>query len=246
MLSNLLRLSAVLSSCFIVSWIFSHQRYLFYRGPSKVEGGTVTLDDLERARARTGDLLLFSGRGRDSSVVNAWSGRRWTHVGMVVRDSDTGQLYIYHSDACPHRRNASDGKYKSGVQLNDLRLYLETYPGSAFHRPLYGETYTSASIVPLIRAFHGIVFNQNWVELLRCTQGRGGGIFGSKEERVDALFCSQFVAHLYYHMGIIGDDVPFNEYHPASFAGELDVDWSDGHGAGELSRIVGARQCDRI
>ena len=223
----------LLSCCTILAWIFYHLDYLRVKFPDCE--GAILLEDLLK-KSKTGDLILLSGRGRDSSVVKGWSGCLWSHIGMIVEDLETKDKYLYNSDACSSRRNASDGKYKEGVQLNDLKVYLETYPGYAFYCPLIGNPETN--IIEAIRALNGINFNRDWIELLRCTHGKGGGCLGSKQERVDLYFCSQLVAQIYYFMGVIGDRIPFNEYHPASFVGELDADWINNCHAGELLWVV--------
>lgn len=224
--------------CSLLAWIRHRLDFLRPRFPDGIRHAT-SLDDFMK-KCETGDLVLFCGTGRlDSALVRAWSATPWTHVGMVVVDDD-GKKYLYHADACKARKNAIDGKYEEGIQMNDLWVYLNTYPGWSFHLPLLPHVPLEA-LKPIVRALHGIPFNHDWRDLLRCTFGSGGGPMGSRAEYVDAFFCSQLVAWIYRELGVIGNGVPRNEYHPASFVGKLDVDWSSDFCLGPPSWIAPAR-----
>lgn len=234
----LIALIMLMVCCTLLAWVFQHLRYLWNQLP-EVEY-KIGLGDLLKT-ANTGDLILFSGTGRDSSVVKAWSGCRWSHIGMIVVDPKTERRYIYNADPCVSRMNATNGKYQEGVQMNDLEVFIKTYPGYSIYCPLYninGKIPKVDAIIPLIKEINGKPFNHDWIELLRSTHGKGGGYLGSRTETVDSYFCSQIVAEAYYHMGIFGKRIPFNEYHPASFVGELEADWINGYKTGELSYIA--------
>ena len=203
--------------CFLLAWIRHRLDFLWPRFPDGIRRATSLGDFMKKCE--TGDLVLFCGTGRlDSALVRAWSASPWTHVGMViVDDANNGKKYLYHADACKARKNAINGKYEEGIQMNDLWVYLKTYPGWSFHRPLLSRVPLGA-LKPIARALHGIPFNHDWRDLLRCTFGPGGGPMGSRGEFVDAFFCSQLVAWIYQELGIIDKGVPRNEYHPAYFA----------------------------
>ena len=205
----------LVTCCFFLAWIRHRLDFLRPRFPDNIHDAT-TLEDLMN-NCRTGDLIAFCGTERlDSALVRAWSASPWTHVGMVVVDPDTGRKYLYNADACKARKDVTSGKYREGVQMNDLWVYLKSYPGWCFHCPSSHST-TLGQLKGLIRAFRKIPFNHDCGDLLRCTFGPGGGPMGSRTEHVDAFFCSQLVAWVYRELGILDDDIPPNEYHPASF-----------------------------
>jgi len=235
-------LLVLLASSGLVGWIFRHLSCLYIRRPDE-DGRWISWAGLLK-RARTGDLILFSGTGRDSAVVRSWSGSRWTHIGMVVRSDDSlygtiQRLFLWNADSCQSRRNLLNGKYKEGVQLNDLRLYLDTYPGYAYYCPLMGgRSVGKDELKPLYRELSGKPFNHQCVELLRCTQGPGGGYLGRKQADPDKWFCSQLIAESLMFLGLMGGSIPTNEYHPASFVGEMAADWKEGVRPGPLYEIV--------
>ncbi len=220
--------------CIFMAWVYYHLNYMKVLLPD-VEGA-ITLESLLKC-SKTGDIIMFCGTSRDSSVVKGWSGCRWSHIGIIVEDEKTFEKYLYNADACTSLRNVTNGSYDEGVQLNDLEVCIKSYQGYVYYAPLmniYGKECQFSDLLPMMRLLNGCKFNHDWSELLRCTFGKGGGYLGSKIEHVDSFFCSQLVAHAYYRMGVIGNDIPFNEYHPSSFIGELQADWINGYYAGEL------------
>jgi len=233
---------ALLGSSAMVGWIYFHLSCTFHRRHPPDEP-TISWARLKK-EARTGDVIVFSGGGSDSVTVRAWSGCPWTHVGMIVRDPDAPNgdgLYLWNADPSKSRRDVSTGLYREGVQLNDLLIYLATSRASAYFVPLLPSCreITIGQLLPTIRTLSGIPFHHDWLELLRCTQGPGGGpVLGSKEPQSDSYFCSQLVAETLYNVGVMGDRIPFNEYHPRSFIGEMGADWLPPYGPGEPQRIV--------
>lgn len=70
-------------------------------------------DDGILAQARTGDLVLFSGRGLVSGVIRLCTGSRWSHVGLVVRDA--GDVLLLEATITDEAPDVSLGRPVRGV-----------------------------------------------------------------------------------------------------------------------------------
>lgn len=212
--------------------------FLFEMDPFKNVDCIIGIDNFLDV-CNTGDILLISGNEENSRYIKAWAGSKWSHVGIVIEYK--GKKYIYHSDPIS-RINMIDWDYKEGSQLNDLELFLKTSNAYIYYRPLLNENeyiqFREDILEELFILFNDIGFNRDWVELLRCTQGKGGGIFGRKKEKLDEMFCSQFVARVYHYLGVIDDnEIKMNEYHPSSFSIEGEVEWKNGFYLGNMYRL---------
>jgi len=168
---------------------------------------------------KTGDVILFSGRGRDSATVKAWSASPWSHVGLAYREAQRGQLYLWHADAISYRKDVRNGKHEEGAQLNDMEAVLRTYPGHIYVLPL-SKPCDQERFEAVCRAVKGVRFNHDLIELLFCTFG-----VSPWETDPSTMFCSELVALTLAYCGVIGDRYPFSSYHPSSFIGALKCDW---------------------
>jgi hypothetical protein len=58
------------------------------------------------ALAKTGDIVIFSNKGKDAMIIKGWSDSPWTHVGIIYRDPKTQTCYLWHCDPVNYRRDA--------------------------------------------------------------------------------------------------------------------------------------------
>jgi len=156
-------------------------------------------------RAKTGDLLLFSGYSGDSMIVRAWSWAPLTHVGVVVRESnESGPAWLWEANLDETKvdclRGCSRGK-EGGAQLTDLETSLRAYDGRVFWRPL-GRALPLERILPTIAACRDFEFNVNSVDLMRSCVRRNpfarGAVRIADALRVrkdsERTFCSELAA----------------------------------------------------
>lgn len=100
--------------------------------------------------AGTGDILMLSGKGGFSRIVELFSNSRWSHVLLVYKDMDpTGSgalLYGWEATQSLDPPDLLGGvpRFKKGPKLCDLREKLLAYQGSfvALRQLLIDETYS--------------------------------------------------------------------------------------------------------
>ena len=91
-----------------------------------------------RSRLDTGDIVLFSGKGRISHGIKWLTNSRWSHVGMVVNLTEWNQIVLWESTTLSDLTDIETGKATKGVQMVFLSDRLRTYEGDVAIRRLVG------------------------------------------------------------------------------------------------------------
>jgi hypothetical protein len=194
--------------------------------------------------ARTGDLVLWSSRGMEATLVKLVTGSYYSHIGIVLvmnpplHREDSG-VYLYHSPSEALTglvdRFSTPPRGKAGPQLNDLRtaLYvcrhaksievrrLEVSAEQASHPWASGVLDTSTSdTVAFARAEHTKMYEQNVWELWRSAYDGPGG---ANTEDLSSYFCSELVAELLKRAVVLETDAPSNEFTPGDFSSTRDT-----------------------
>lgn len=174
----------------------------------------MTYTDL-RDTLKTGDIILFSGKGGISEWIKWFTRAPWSHVGMVVTFMD--MVLLWESTSLSKLKDIETGKAVRGVQLVGLRERLNIYKGSVALRRLSGNL--SGMQLHTLAEFRSEVsgrpYEQNYIELLNSVL-----IFENTED-LSSLFCSELLAEGYQRIGLLSEDMPSNEYTPKDFAGNL-------------------------
>src|SRR4051812_61011 len=76
---------------------------------------------------QTGDLVLFAGDSPFSVAIEAATGCRWTHVGMVVKTPKPPQVLLWESLPSSNIADVQSGKNQWGVQLVPLKPRLDPH-----------------------------------------------------------------------------------------------------------------------
>ena len=175
----------------------------------------------------SGDIVIFSGQGFVSKLIRAVSGP-YSHVGMIVRAEGLDQVQLWESTTLSDLSDLITGKRIKGVQCVLMSDRVKTYVGKIFLRSLIDPlTPQQVSFLALARKqLHGIPYEKKRWELVRSVADR---LWHSHAERVDSLFCSEFVVEVYQRMGLLNDPpigTPSNEYLPTDFSPHGMVDES--------------------
>ena len=114
---------------------------------------TLVIDEFHTLKRylRTGDPILFSGRGAISTCIELWSESEWSHIGVVFLPTEADILWIYSQPNPPTLRMQANRPYlfesnlseeelpniltgvpKSGCRLVDLEDKIENYHGNEF------------------------------------------------------------------------------------------------------------------
>lgn len=168
----------------------------------------------------TGDLVLFSGKGGESTLVRLLSNSRWSHIGMAVRLVDRNDLLLWESAPSEDLTELAHVHAPGGVRLVPLRERLRHYVGHVAVRHL--RVHRRSEMLSAFHAFReevtGRPYEQDRWELFKAPYD---GPFGAnREESLSSVFCSELVAAAYQRMGLLPPDPPSNEYIPADFASE--------------------------
>lgn len=82
-----------------------------------------------RDQLKTGDILLFSGKGGISDGIKFFTRSQYSHVGMVYRLDDpldpNGTVFCWESTTLSDLADADTGKLTKGVQRVELSERLE-------------------------------------------------------------------------------------------------------------------------
>ena len=179
-----------------------------------------------RSHLKTGDILLFSGKGGISDGIKFFTVSKWSHVGMVYKLDNPldpkGSVFCWESTTLSDIRDVDSGKLTKGVQRVELSRRVERCFSSGYEisiRPL-SKALTDNMILALNDFRHeisGHPYEKNKIELLRSVYD---GIFGNSREDLSSLFSSELLAEAYQRMGLLKDIPPSNEYTPKDFSTE--------------------------
>ncbi len=163
-----------------------------------------------RPHLRTGDIVLFSGKGGMSSLIRAFTDSEVSHEGMVIRHRNIDQVELYESTTLSNLT-----KFK-GVQIVSLRDRILTYKGEIWIRRLHGfdfNTKRKQQLNHFIAEHKGKHYEKNMFEMLGSSCR---WIYNRPD--MSTIFCSELIAALWMTWGILSTGLPANEYTPADFA----------------------------
>lgn len=171
-----------------------------------------------RDELKTGDIVLFSGKGAFSDLIKYASMSRWSHVGMVVKIPEYDFVTVWESTTLSNIKDLDTGNANKGVQLVPLSARVDKYSGGMSIRRLEGSDLGSAALSKLmtLRAeLKGKRYERGKMELFKSLWD---GKFGLNEKDLSSIFCSELVAEAYQCLGLLDTDLPSNEYTPADFS----------------------------
>jgi len=179
-----------------------------------------------RSDLKTGDILLFSGKGGISDGIKFFTLSKYSHVGMVYKLEDPfdpkGSLFCWESTTLNDLKDADSGKLTKGVQRVELSERLERCFAKGYEISVrqLSNPLTDTMVRALNQFRHdvsGRPYETNKIELLKSAYD---GLFGDNKEDLSSLFCSELVAEAYQKMGLLTEQLPSNEYIPKDFSEE--------------------------
>lgn len=189
-----------------------------------------------RSELKTGDILLFSGKGGISDGIKFFTLSKYSHVGMVYRFEDTldpkGSVFCWESTTLSDLKDADTGKLTKGVQRVELSERLERCFSKGYEISVrqLSKALSNDMVLALNSFRHevsGRPYEKDKIELLKAAYD---GIFGDNKEDLSSLFCSELVAEAYQKMGLLTEKMSSNEYIPKDFSTEkslnLELDYS--------------------
>lgn len=177
-----------------------------------MEESVVDLDKL-----KSGDVVLFSGKGFISRLIQLGTLSKYSHVGLVVRKG--GDLYLWESTTLSDIPDVESGEYVKGVQMVSLKERLITYDGGVAIRRLKLPLTTAqeAAYEAFREEVKGRPYEKSNVALVRSAVD----ILSGQKEDLSSLFCSEMDAEAYQRMELVNEDKSSSEYTPADFAKKM-------------------------
>lgn len=168
-------------------------------------------------KMKTGDIILFSGTGVISNIIKVATNSMWSHVGMVVIIGDTP--YLFESTTLNKIPDYYDDMIKRGVQVVNLEMKLQSMSDYKFaYRELDNPlTYDQKRMLYEIKdELFDTDYEQSLLELIKSSYD---GWFGENHRAdLSTVFCSELTAYSLQKLGVIGTDLPPNEYVPSDFS----------------------------
>ena len=187
-----------------------------------------------RPELKTGDIILFSGKGGISAGIKWITLSRWSHVGMIVVLPEYNFVTVWESTTLSSLVDLDTKVPRKGVQLVPLSLRVEDYPGDIAVRQLRDVTFDEQALRQLMalrREFVGREYEQDKIELIKAAYD---GPFGRNTEDLTSLFCSELVAETYQRLGLLDEGKPSNEYTPADFSADMQLELLKGSLSDEI------------
>lgn len=164
---------------------------------------------------RSGDLLLFAGRGLVSDTVRVFTRSVWSHIGMVVYlPGITGPL-VLEATTLSESDDVFRGAPVRGIGLVPFANKISEYPGEIALRQRAGPPLCRQRERRLQRLVCHLR-HRPYKNYLYCHVR--GWLTGRQRGDYDAMFCSELVAELYRRMGWLEKDIRPRDFVPGSFA----------------------------
>lgn len=172
-----------------------------------------------RPTLKSGDVILFSGKGVISTAIKWATHSRWSHVGMVVKTTKYDIILSWESTTLTNVKDVESGTIKSGVMLLPLSHRISTYNGEIGIRPLRE---------PLAKQDHRILecmrhevrdipYEKDMIEFVKAAYD---GPFGMNTEDLRSIFCSELIAEFFIRIERLSKKLPSNEYTQEDFAND--------------------------
>ncbi|WP_169054100.1 YiiX/YebB-like N1pC/P60 family cysteine hydrolase [Nitratireductor sp. XY-223] len=205
--------------------------FLIIRHDTEIgQGGTTMVTQYSELRShlKTGDVVLFSGKGGLSAGIKFATGSKWSHVGLVYFLEEYNLMALWESTTLSKFKDIDTGKYNKGVQIVPLSERIRTYDGEVNIRRLNKALSSDhhAQLVELRELYKGKPYELNEIELIKAAFD---GPFGANEADISSLFCSELVADAYQKLGILDKTLPANEYTPSDFSSDTEIDLLSGY-----------------
>jgi hypothetical protein len=165
-----------------------------------------------RPLLKTGDLILFRGKGFISNLIQLVTLSEWSHVGLVLTLREYDFVVLWESTTLSTEKDLKTKKLRKGVQLCQLSSKLANYRGSfAVKRLNIPVEWAEHKLVDLRLRLNNRDYERSYNELFKAAYDWWGG---KNKEDLSSVFCSELVVEAYKELGLLGD-VQSNEYTPA-------------------------------
>ena len=194
----------------------------------------------ERSKLKTGDIVLFSGKGRISEIIKWATGSKYSHVGLIVYLEGIDLVAIWESTVLSNVADIETGMMTKGVQLVPLSDRIGHYKGDGIFVRKLNNPLTDDMLQKLWdfrKAMTGKAYETHKLDLLKTLWEN----FSGKED-LSSVFCSELTAESLQKMGLLYDTdmggLPSDKYRPDHFSQDGDMKLLDNYEYGPEIRIA--------
>ncbi|MEQ3722992.1 hypothetical protein [Alcanivorax sp.] len=164
---------------------------------------------------RTGDLLLFSGRGFTSDVIRVFTRSPWSHIGMVLHLPGQPEPLVLESTTLSESPDITLGHPVAGVALVPLYSKIRDYPGAVAVRRRHGPNLSERQQRMVARMARRLLHRPYKNYVLCNALDVLTGFTRRPDQR--GWFCSELVAELYRRLGWLPLDTRSSTLVPGHF-----------------------------
>ena len=175
-------------------------------------------------KMNTADIILCSGNGLFSKLIQVGSGSRFSHVALFADHPDFGKV-IYESTSLGTLPDVITEEPICGVQIVPFKERVETYDGEVYHLQIIGNR--SPEQIDIFHQHmtqhHGTPYEKSNRELSYAALD----LLPWQDNKPDpsSLFCSEYATYALRAMGIMETTPkPPNEFTPADFDRDILLD----------------------
>ena len=169
-----------------------------------------------------GDIMLFKSSSFGSFALRVASNSEYDHVGMIIRGKK-GEVFLYECLGA------------GGVQLNDIDYFLDNDWDKMYQQIAIRKLHCDRTpdFITKFRKFCskllGSPYKISAEKLLRKK---------SILEEKEGYFCSELIAAVYKHVGLLPDELSSCQYWPSSFSSNHELLLVNGAYLGEEMKII--------
>lgn len=168
---------------------------------------------------KTGDIVLFSGKGFVSWLIKKVTKNKYSHVGMVLRIDGFDFVALWESTTLNDTPDIFHKKRK-GVQIVQLSQRMKGYNGKIAVRQLHDFEFgpeEEKALAELRQEVNNRPYEKNMFSLAKSALD-STFLGKNKKKDLSSLFCSELVAEAYVRLGLIAKNEISSEYTPADFS----------------------------
>lgn len=170
-----------------------------------------------RHHLRTGDIVLFSGKGLISRGIKRVTNSEWSHIGMVLDIPEYNMVLLWESTTLSKMKDIYTQQQTSGVQIVSLSERIQTFDGNKISiRMLEGDRTQEQinEVLALRDELRGRPYERSKIQLFLSALT----FINFRQDRLNSVFCSELVAESYQRAGWMEDVHASNSYAPERFS----------------------------
>jgi len=160
---------------------------------------------------KTGDIILFSGRGLVSNIIKLGGLTKYSHVGIMLDEE-----LLIESTTLSDIPDLFTNKQHKGVMVVRLEDRINSFKGKIYHRSLKDELTNEQKdkMLEVAKELHQKPYEESLWELISSEID----ILPKQSEDLTSIFCSELAIELMDAAGIFTPKHSSNEYTPKDLA----------------------------